>query len=806
MIEMTNFKGVFYENKEKNNAERNISVMKFSNGCWLQREGCACFAPQEVYFTRIEDRKVTLCAPTIHITQRGDTLGCINLTLEITSPAPEILRVRTCHYKGGIVNTPAFELELTDELPLDVEDSEEAVRIKSGSLTLVITKKQWSMTYLRNDEVITKSAGRDLALMKTDWKGLAYDPGDHNETYIRQMLSLSVGELVYGMGERFTPFVKNGQSVDIWNADGGTSTEQSYKNIPFYITNKGYGVLVNHPEKVSFEVATEMVTRTEFSVEGSYLDYFLINGPTMKEVLTRYTDLTGKPSLPAPWTFGLWLSTSFTTNYDEETVMSFVDGMIDRGIPLRTFHFDCFWMKEFHWSDFVWDSRVFPDPEGMLRRIKAKGLNICVWINPYIGQESCLFDEGMEKGYFIRRTNGQVWQWDMWQPGMAIVDFTNPDACKWFQDKLEALLDMGVDCFKTDFGERIPTENVMYFDGSDPVKMHNYYTYLYNKCVYELLERKRGRGEAVLFARSATVGGQKFPVHWGGDCWSDYESMEESLRGGLSLLMSGFGFWAHDIGGFENTSTADVYKRWVAFGLLSSHSRLHGSSSYRVPWVYDEEAVDVVRFFTRLKASLMPYLYKTAVDTSVLGIPVMRSMVLEFTEDKTCHYVDKQYMLGDNLLVAPVFNEEGMAEYYLPEGTWTDFFTGEEKQGAGWIREKHGYLSIPLMVKENSIVALGAHDDKPDYDYGDHAELRLYCLQDGKEASVVVYGMDRAEEIAMTAVRNGNQMQITVRSDKDYKIRLVNVIAISVSRGEVKIDKKDTVIILSGSTDLTVTF
>ncbi len=780
--------------------------MKFSNGCWLQKEGCGCFAPQEVYFTRIEEKKVTLCAPTIHITQRGDTLGCINLTVEITSPAPEILRVRTYHYKGGIVNTPAFELELTDELPLDVEDSEEAIRIKSGSLTLVITKKQWSMTYLRNDEVITKSAGRDLALMKTDWKGLAYDPGDHNETYIRQMLSLSVGELVYGMGERFTPFVKNGQSVDIWNADGGTSTEQSYKNIPFYITNKGYGVLVNHPEKISFEVATEMVTRTEFSVEGSYLDYFLINGPTMKEVLTRYTDLTGKPSLPAPWTFGLWLSTSFTTSYDEETVMSFVDGMIDRGIPLRTFHFDSFWMKEFHWCDFVWDSRIFPDPEGMLRRIKAKGLNICVWINPYIGQESCLFDEGMEKGYFIRRTNGQVWQWDMWQPGMAIVDFTNPDACKWFQDKLEALLDMGVDCFKTDFGERIPTEDVMYFDGSDPRKMHNYYTYLYNKCVYELLERKRGKGEAVLFARSATVGGQKFPVHWGGDCWSDYESMEESLRGGLSLLMSGFGFWAHDIGGFENTSTADVYKRWVAFGLLSSHSRLHGSSSYRVPWVYDEEAVDVVRFFTRLKASLMPYLYKTAIDTSVLGIPSMRSMVLEFTEDKTCHYVDKQYMLGDNLLVAPIFNEEGMAEYYLPEGIWTDFFTGEEKHGAGWIREKHGYLSIPLMVKENSIVALGAHDDKPDYDYGDHAELRLYSLQDGKEASTVVYGMDRVEEIAMTAVRSGNQIQITVRSDKDYRIRLVNVIAISVSRGEVKIDKKDTVITLSGNTDFTVIF
>ena len=776
--------------------------MKFSNGCWLQKEGCSCFAPQEVYFTKIEDRKVTLLAPTIHIVTRGDTLGCINLTMEITSPAPDIFRVRTYHFKGAVVETPAFDLELTEELPLEVEDDEEKIKITSGSMSLVITKKTWSMTYMRGHEVITKSSGKDIALMKMNFKGYTYDKGDGEDTYIRQMLSLSVGELVYGMGERFTPFVKNGQSVDIWNEDGGTSTEQSYKNIPFYITNKGYGVLVNHPERVSFEVATEMVTRTEFSVKGSYLDYFLINGPTMKEVLTRYTDLTGKPSLPAPWTFGLWLSTSFTTNYDEETVMSFVDGMLNRGIPLRTFHFDCFWMKEFHWSDFLWDSRVFPDPAGMLKRIKAKGLNICVWINPYIGQESYLFDEGMKNGYLIKRTNGQVWQWDAWQPGMAIVDFTNPAACKWFQDKLEVLLDMGVDCFKTDFGERIPTENVAYFDGSDPVKMHNLYTYLYNKCVFDLLERKRGKGQAVLFARSATVGGQKFPVHWGGDCWSDYESMEESLHGGLSLLMSGFGFWAHDIGGFESTSTADVYKRWVAFGLLSSHSRLHGSSSYRVPWVYDEEAVDVVRFFTRLKASLMPYLYKTAIDTSRSGVPTMRSMVLEYTEDKTCHYVDKQYMLGDNLLVAPIFNDQSIAEYYLPKGTWTDFFTGEEKEGAGWITEKHGYLSIPLMVKENSIVVMGAHDDRPDYDYGDHAEIRIYALKDGHSASSIVYGMDNQEQISITASRSGSDIHIQVTSGQEYTIRLINVTA---SRKDAVIDGKDTVISLSGNADLVVT-
>ena len=768
--------------------------MLFGNGCWLQKEGCACFTPQEVYFENTEATKVTLCLPTSRIVNRGCTLGGINLTMVITSPAPDVLRVQTYHHLGVKKREPEFELYQKEEQPLTVTSDEEKLTVTSGGLTLEIGKKNWYMAYRRGNEVITRSAAKDLACMKTDWKGDAYDKGDGTETYMRQQLTMGVGELIYGLGERFTAFTKNGQSVAIWNEDGGTSTYQSYKNIPFYISNKGYGVFVNHPEKVEFEIGTEQVTKTAFSVEGGYLDYYLFNGPSMKEVLERYTDLTGKPSLPAPWTFGLWLSTSFTTNYDEETVMSFVDGMLDRGIPLRTFHFDCFWMKEFHWTDFVWDSRVFPDPKGMLSRIKAKGLNICVWINPYIAQESCLFAEGMEKGYFVKRTNGDVWQWDMWQPGMALVDFTNPDACTWYQEKLAGLLDMGVDCFKTDFGERIPVDGIEYFDHSDAKKMHNYYTYLYNKTVYDILEKKRGKGEAVLFARSATVGGQKFPVHWGGDCWSDYESMEESLRGGLSLLMSGFGFWAHDIGGFESTSTPDVYKRWVAFGLLSSHSRLHGSTSYRVPWAYDEEAVDVVRFFTRLKARLMPYLYKTAIQANKTGVPTMRSMVLEFTEDRTCHYVDKQYMLGDSLLVAPIFNEESLADYYLPAGRWTDFFTGEVKEGGRWIQEKHGYLSVPLLVKENSIVAIGAHDDKPDYDYGEDTELRIYEPVAGTTVTETVYGMDGSEEIKISVTTEEGKISVSVETGKAVSVRLVNRKAKTVENAEMQVTDKDTVL------------
>ena len=744
--------------------------MKFGNGCWLQKEGCECFAPQQVYFVKTEPKKVTLCAPTARINHRGDTLGGIVLTIEITSPMPEVIRVKTSHHLGVQKKGPDFELNIEENMDLNVTEDEEKIRIESGSLALIITKEYWSMTYERNGEVITKSSGRDLAFMKTDWNGFAYDKGGA-DAYMRQELGLSVGELVYGMGERFTAFTKNGQSVDIWNEDGGTSTYQSYKNIPFYLTNRGYGVFVNHPEKVSFEVGTEQVSKVEFSVPGESMEYFLINGPTMKEVLERYTSLTGKPSLPPQWTFGLWLSTSFTTNYDEKTVMSFIDGMEERGIPLQVFHFDCFWMKDFHWSDFVWDSRVFPDPKGMLSRIREKGLKVCVWINSYIAQESCLFAEGMEKGYFVKRKNGDVWQWDMWQPGMALVDFTNPAACKWFQDKLEVLLDMGVDCFKTDFGERIPTEDVVYYDGSDPVKMHNYYTYLYNKTVYELLQRKRGKDDAVLFARSATAGGQKFPVHWGGDCWSNYEAMAESMRGGLSLTMSGFGYWSHDIGGFEDTSTPDVYKRWAAFGLLSTHSRFHGSTSYRVPWAYDDEAVDVVRFFTKLKLSLTPYLYSSAVRTSRTGVPMMRSMVLEFENDPVCQYIDRQYMLGDSLLVAPIFNDRGEAYYYLPEGTWTNYLTGETVEGGVWRKEHHDYMSIPLWARENTILPVNYGLKHAADSYKEGLELKVIGLKD--QAETTVYE-DQKEILQVSVAKDGGKISVKAAGNQAFTLRFVN--------------------------------
>ena len=615
--------------------------MKFTHGYWLMREGVTPHYPAHVHDVEVEDDALTVYAPERRQTHRGDTLNIALLTVRFTSPMPNVIRVQFTHHKGRCPRKPEFELKPQPAPDVIVHDGPDAATLTSGQLTVRVNKGEpFTIDFVDGDRVITGSAWRGLGSVDTP-----------DGRYVHEQLSLGVGECVYGLGERFTPFVKNGQVVDIWNEDGGTASEQAYKNVPFYMTNRGYGVFVNHPERVSFEVGSEKVERVQFSVPGDTLDYFLIYGPTPAEVLERYTALTGRPALPPAWSFGLWLSTSFTTDYDEETVTSFIQGMADRDLPLHVFHFDCFWMKEFHWSNFEWDTRVFPDPEGMLRRLKERGLRICVWINPYIAQRSALFDEGMANGYLVKRPNGDVWQWDLWQAGMGLVDFTNPDACRWFADKLLALVDMGVDCFKTDFGERIPTD-VVWHDGSAPMRMHNYYAYLYNKVVFDALQERLGEGEVTLFARAATAGSQQFPVHWGGDCTATFESMAESLRGGLSLCQSGFGFWSHDIGGFEQTAPASVYKRWCAFGLLSSHSRLHGSSSYRVPWLFDDEAVDVLRHFTRLKCELMPYLYGAAVQAHERGLPMMRAMPIEFPDDPACDYLDRQYMLGDSLLVA----------------------------------------------------------------------------------------------------------------------------------------------------------
>ncbi|MBO8196929.1 alpha-xylosidase [Streptomyces smyrnaeus] len=710
--------------------------MKFTDGYWLMRDGVQASYATEIADTRVNDDRFTLYAPVRHIRRRGDTLNGPLLTVECFSPAEGVIGVRATHHAGTVDSGPHFALGSApgDAAAGKVTRDGSLLELTSGGLSLrVDTSGPYRLEFTTD--------GRTLTRVEARGTGYATTPdGAHHSL---AQLSLGVGELVYGLGERFTPFVRNGQSVDIWQADGGTASEQAYKNVPFHLTNRGYGVFVNHPGKVSYEVGSEAVGQVQFSVEDQTLEYYIVHGPTPKEILARYTALTGRPPLPPAWSFGLWLSTSFTTAYDEETVSGFVRGMAERDIPLGVFHFDCFWMRAYQWCDFTWDPDVFPDPEGMLRRLKESNgpgdLRICVWINPYIAQKSPLFDEAARLGHLVRRPDGSVWQWDMWQAGMGLVDFTSPRARAWYADKLRGLLGQGVDCFKTDFGERVPTD-VVWHDGSDPERMHNYYTQLFNRTVFETLTEERGQGEAVVFARSATAGGQQYPVHWGGDCESTFGAMAESLRGGLSLGLSGFGFWSHDIGGFEGDPDPALFKRWVQFGLLSSHSRLHGSTSYRVPWAFedgDEEARDeggavaVTRAFTRLKHRLMPYLYRAARQAAESGTPVMRAMLLEFPDDPACHTLDRQYMLGDDLLVAPVFAADGSVEYYVPDGEWTHLLSGERVTGPGWRRERYGFESLPLLVRPGAVLPYGERDERADYDWAHGVTLRAHALRDG---------------------------------------------------------------------------
>ncbi len=752
--------------------------MKFIDGYWMNASPYTIHYIGSAYSWRRLENGVELIATENPIRHRGQTLAGPTLTVTVFAPRPNCIGIDYRHFADlpGAFTYPlraedGFTPTVTvdgDTLLLDAGDTRAVIAVSRNQTNRTENPMPWSIRFYYKGKLLTENGWRTTAYIEEspahtrlrqamEADDYPWNPKNPAHTYLRESLSLAVGECVYGLGERFTPFIKNGQTVDTWNADGGTCTGESYKSVPFYVTSHGYGVFVDHPGDVSFEVASEVVNAVHFSVPGENLRYFVIGGDNLRDTVSRYTALTGRPALPPASSFGLWLTTSFTTDYDEKTVTSFIDGMAARAIPLSVFHFDCFWMEEFHWCDFIWDKRQFPDPAGMIERLHARGLKLCVWVNPYISAHSALFSEGTKYDYFLHNRDGSVYQSDQWQPGMAIVDFTNPAAAEWYADKLRGLCRMGIDYIKTDFGERIPADCV-YYNGADPTQMHNYYTYLYNQTVFRAIEDVHGKGQGCLFARSGTAGSQAFPVHWGGDCSAKYESMAETLRGGLSLSLSGFGFFSHDMAGFEATATPDIYKRWCAFGCLSTHSRLHGNSSYRVPWLFDEEACDVLRAFVNLKGRLMPYLYSMAATAAEDGIPVMRPMVMEFSNERNLHTVDTQYMLGDTLLVAPILNPDSRGEYYLPEGDWTEFFSSETEHGGAWRRKEYDYFTLPLYLRPASLFPIGDFHGDFAYRYWENTHFTITHLSEGETASFRMY--IEGTWYPIMAVRRGGLIEV----------------------------------------------
>lgn len=755
-------------------------MVKFSKGMWEPAQGAIIDWAVETFKSEALEDRIRWVTSTKRINHRGDTLNTPTITFNCSSPVQDVLLLEAYHWKGHVPSNkgPNYELFPNQDLAKLASSRQDDFKTLKTDTELKLTTNSLAVNVdlqphtFNVDFVSHANPKKPILLTKLGWRSVGHvklnansvhprdsiHPNDmlqnpnRGERWFTFQFQLSVGEKIYGLGERFGPFIKNGQSVEMWNEDGGTSSELTYKNVPFYLSSHGYGVFIPCPGFISYEIQSERTTRVNIAVPFESLSAYIIHGPSPAAIIERYTLITGRPALPPLWTFGLWLTTSFTTSYDEKTVNSFLDGMKERDIPLSVFHYDCFWMKGFQWCDFEFDPEFFPDAPGQLRRLKEKGYHISVWINPYIAQESKLFDEGFENGYFIKKSDGSIWQFDAWQAGMGFVDFTNPDAWKWYQSKLRTLVDMGVDCFKTDFGERIPTGDAIYFDGSNPEKMHNYYSFLYNKCVFETMDESK----QVLFARSATAGGQRFPIHWGGDPMSTFEAMAETLRGGLSLGLCGFAFWAHDIGGFEGKPDPALYKRWFAFGAMSSHSRLHGSGSFRVPWLIDEsgEADKVLKHFTAFKLSLMPYLYSTAVTSHQTGVPMMRPLFVEFPHDPISWILDTQYLLGPNLLIAPVFNEEGDISYYIPKGKWYGLLDGRVRQGPGYIEENHDFFSLPVLLRPGSAVAMSTKQglEGPAYDT--------------REDVAIVVNPEEVAELVVTIPQNDTVVSVKVNSNK----------------------------------------
>lgn len=762
--------------------------MKFTDGTWQSRPGYRLQHPCGIQEYRVDGDGIRLLVLCKDMKSPGDMTDATSLVYSFTAPRADMVRVSIAHFLGAPRKTPAFQLNAEPGCGRAWE-TEDLLILESGDCRVEIEKRgHLRYRFYYGDRLLTQADGMTAYVTDADYEAHRIADFNHRamphnyieETWLREGLQLGVGEQIYGLGEHFTPLVRNGQNLDVWNRDGGSNTEQGYKCIPFYLSSRGYGVLTDTPDYVDYEIGTESVRHVLFTVEGESMDYVLIGGAGPKEVLAAYTALTGRSPVPPAWSFGLWLSTSWLPEFSREEILQTIDRMAECDIPLKVFHFDARWMLDFHDCDFRFHPR-YGDAKRMLDDIHARGVKVCCWINPYVSQPSALFKEGLEGGYFVKKPDGGVWQTDLWMTGMAIVDFTNPAAAKWYCDRLGAVLDLGVDCIKTDFGERIPT-NVVWHDGSDPRRMHNYYCYLYNRAIHGLLKEKYGERGAVVFGRSATVGTQQFPVNWGGDNQASYVSMAESLRGGLSFCQSGFGFWAHDISGFVGTATPDLYKRWSAFGMLSTHSRLHGMDSFRMPWCFDDESCRVLSHFAKLKCRLMPYLYAAANSVHLTGQPMMRAMVLDFPEDPVCRYLDKQYMLGERLLVAPIFNEAGEAEFYLPEGRWTDLQTGEVVPGGRYLRRRYDYYGLPLYVRENSILPFGKTDKETVYDYADGVTLRVYELSGAAQCRV--YEEGRGERLRAAATREDRRIIIDVTGDaQDYKICLVNIHSVASVEG-----------------------
>ena len=516
--------------------------------------------------------------------------------------------------------------------------------------------------------------------------------GEHAFT---ESVLISPGESFYGFGERFSPLDKNGQELLNWVVNPvGVSNSKAYKCIPFFYSSRGYGVYYNTPRKIRFSMGNYYYKAYEVQVSADELDLFFFAG-SQKTVLRQYSALTGHCAMPPKWAFGVWMSRNCYMSQNE--VESVARELREKKLPCDVMHIDWAYCKTFDY-DFAFDRTRFPDVEGMCERLLNMDIRLSVWQLPYIKTTSDVYPYAKEHGFLAMEKDGSVADSEA---GEAVIDFSNPEAVRWYQDLLKGLLRQGIRVIKSDFGEN--AQDSYCYSRIDGADMHNLYPLMYNRAAYEAAQEIHP-GDSLIWGRSAYAGCQRYPVYWGGDSDSDYNGMYHSLRGGLSLGLSGFPFWSHDVGGYFGTPEKAVYIRWLQFGMFSPLVRFHGTSA-REPWAFGKDAEDIYRQYAGYRYSLMEYLASEARTCIEEGLPMLRALVLEYPDDPAVRKIDDEYLLGSAILAAPVFSDEPHRTVYLPQGNcWYDFHTGKRYEGGQYLTADTPIEIMPIYYRGGTAV------------------------------------------------------------------------------------------------------